>query len=630
VDVPLLAGATPLRYRVSQRGDGRVFELQEGLQDLRLRDGAGREVPYLLMPPETRTPRWMAGSILPVASTKTTSGLEADLGSRATLDRFRIHGIAAPFLKRLRLEGSGDRSHWTVLAPEATIFDLPDQRLRNVEVEFEPGDYRYLRVTWDDRASARVIRVGEVAARVHDVGGPPPSTAVTVSFSRRSSEPGKSRYRITLPGAHLPVMAIDVEARNPNIYRAASISEPRLSGSTIDPVALGASQLRRAERDGGIAADTSIPMSFPEGPDLDLVIEDGNNPPLSIERVVAKFAPLPWIYFESSDGAPLAATYGNPSLQAPHYDLEASRGGARKMRVAQARWSNDAVEQRRTAESEVAPGGGAPVERKDFRFTRPVGRLPRGLTSLLLDAEVLAHSQSLNDVRLMDEKGNQVPYLVEKRDAPLTLPLRVPPRAARDRTKSIYRLTLPYDSLPSGTELMITTKSRVFERNVALQKPADESHGREAELLETATWRSADPDNDPPPLKFTAPLRGSRTIELLIDEGDNAPLQIASARLQLPSSALRFISNGASLTLVYGNSSVAAPRYDLALLAPRLFGQPSREIPLQSKVADESAASPKIERSVFWAAIVAAVLILLFTLVRLLPGRTTVSGDQNP
>jgi hypothetical protein len=83
------------------------------------------------------------------------------------IDRIRLDGIATPFLKRATLEGSGDRTRWTLLA-DTTVFDLPDQDLRQTEVAFDAGEYRYLRVTWDGGASARVAGVGRASARLSD------------------------------------------------------------------------------------------------------------------------------------------------------------------------------------------------------------------------------------------------------------------------------------------------------------------------------------------------------------------------------------------------------------------------------------------------------------------------------
>jgi len=352
------------------------------------------------------------------------------------------------------------------------------------------------------------------------------------------------------------------------------------------------------------------------------VIDSGGLLPLSITAITARLAPQPWIYFESADGAPLTATYGDPQLQRPHYDLEASRRGIPTVAVAQAKWSPATVAPRSSAPGDGVPMAGAPIERKAFRYARTLGAMPRGLTSLVLDAHVLAHSDALRDVRLTDSGGNQIPYLIECRDSPLPIRLAVPGRQSAERNQSVYRFTLPYDALPAGAKLVLRTSARVFDRQVVLRRPADESHGRDAEVIESATWQSSDPDSDPPPLTFAAPARRAHALELEIDEGDNAPLPIVSAELLLPSYALRFVNPGSPLTLLYGNGSIAPPRYDLALLAPRLFGQSSHEVTLAAAEPADGAGTTSRERKIFWIVIAAAAVILLFTLTRLLRGVT--------
>jgi hypothetical protein len=95
------------------------------LDDLRLRAANGREVPYLVVQPAAPAGDWVPARILPVRATKKESGFEADLGGVKTVSRLRLDGLPEPFLKRYRLEGSGDRARWTVLVAEGTLFALP-------------------------------------------------------------------------------------------------------------------------------------------------------------------------------------------------------------------------------------------------------------------------------------------------------------------------------------------------------------------------------------------------------------------------------------------------------------------------------------------------------------------------
>jgi hypothetical protein len=599
----------------------------EGLRDLRLYDARQREVGYLLIPPASREPQWVGGRMLPIASTKNSSGFEVDLHASVTVDRLRLQGIAAPFLKRVRVEGSGDRARWTLLA-DSTLFDLPEERLQMLHVAFEPGAFRYLRVTWDDRSSARVTAVGGASARLHGPAAPAEPLRATLPFRKRASEPGKSRYRIHLPGPHLPLAAIEVRVANGNVFRTATITEPRLGNGEVLPVPLGSGTLRRAERAGAVAEEMAIDVERPLGRELDLVIDDGNNPPLVVTAIVARLVPQPWIYFEASAATPLTARYGNERLDAPRYDLEAARKHLDLTRVATATWSNAPrdVATPAAATDTIASLQGATVDRGEFSVTRPIPPTTPGLAVLLLDADVQARSRELADVRIVTAKDAQVPYLVETRDEPLVVPLTLE-RVDGERGTSVYRLPLPYATLPAATRLVLETNARVFEREVTLRSAAGGRRGQVSSGLAHATWRAIDPELLPPALTFDVPVRGIEALELVIAEGDNAPLPLARAKLLLPSAALRFHHPGTPLFLLYGNGEAQEPRYDLSLLGPHLFGQPARELTLDPLKSSGKTEGTDRERQLFWAVMVAVAVVLLLLLARLLIPRAAPVSD---
>jgi hypothetical protein len=664
-DVPLLAAAQPLVYEPGREA-GRLGPFQGGLADLRLFDAAGREVPYLLVAPRYREPEWRRGSLLPLAATKTASGFEVDLGAgtAAPIDRVRITGLPAPFLKRFRLEGGGDRSRWTVLVAEGTLFDLPDERLRQLDVAIPAGDFRYLRLTWNDASSARLPLPGEVAARLVRPVDPGPPARVPVAFERRPSEPGKSRFRLRLPAARLPVVALELDvAGGPGgpLLREATVSQGHLgsSGGTteITPVRLGEATLRRAVRDGLSAADLRIPLSAserPDGPDLELTVDDGDNPPLPLAGVTAELAPLPWIYLEAAGPAPLTARFGDPKAGTPpRYDLEALRDQVVGARTAAARWGalRD-LELRETGAAAPIPGlsAGAPLDRRPFRYRREIPAAPPGLTALLLDAAVLSRSAELADLRIADAQGRQVPYLLERRDEPLALAL--PSLARRPRegdppSLSRYAIELPYPTLPAA-RLVLATPARVFEREVRLVEIREvprnardarrfARQGEEAgeRTVAQASWRHADPDAPAPELTLDLPPGLGTHLDLLVEEGDNAPLPLNRPRLLLPADRLRFFTPAAAaapaaghLELLYGQPGLAAPRYDLSLLAPRLLGEAAHEIALGAEPRPSPEPDPAaLEKKIFWGALVSAVLVLLLILARLLRGHPNPPGS---
>ncbi len=322
------------------------------------------------------------------------------------------------------------------------------------------------------------------------------------------------------------------------------------------------------------------------------------------------------------------------------------------------------------------PGGGgallgATIDVSEFRFARDVPAGPAGLTALALDAAVLAHSR-LSDLRLVDRDGHQRAYVLESREEPLTIPLGgslplqpapdtrrgppLPPERAQDArwgprltpgeapdwlheqlknappgTRTIYRLHLPYDALPAS-KLVLTTGTRVFTRQVAAFVRWDPQPGRErvgARRIASATWAHADPEEPPPHVTFELPPLETADLVLIVDEGDNAPLPIESARVLLPGYQIRFLRADAQpLTLFYGDPTVSAPRYDLALLKPYVLDAPASEIvPGPERERAPAASAAHLPFWAFWGVLIVAVLVLLVLIVRLLRAESAGAGS---
>lgn len=131
---------------------------------------------------------------------------------------------------------------------------------------------------------------------------------------------------------------------------------------------------------------------------------------------------------------------------------------------------------------------------------------------------------------------------------------------------------------------------------------------------------ASSPERNAPALLLDLPADEGRELFVSIDDGDNAAVPLVGASLLLPAQRLRFVREaGAELTLVYGQGSLAAPRYDLELLAPpssrrsRGRRRPSRR-QFQGAPEPEAKSGPKL----FWAALVGAVVALLVLVARLL------------
>jgi hypothetical protein len=636
IDVAMVAGGSPFNVRMRDPDDPDAGAVATGgLADLRLFDVAGAEVPYLLVASPDAVPPWRdASAILPIAPVETgrqrTSGFEADLGESVLVDRFRLDRLPPPFLKRLRLEGSGDRAHWTLLVEEGTVFDLPDPRLRQVELGFVAGAYRYFRVTWDDTRSGRIGPPRSASARIVSQIVPAAPLMTAVVLERRPSEPGRSRFHLRLPGARLPIVALDLDVAPGHVMRDVEVYEARLTGSEALPAIIGRGTVKRVEQESLTAEALRIHIQPPVEPALDLVVDDGNNPPLDLRGVTARFAELPSIYFESQ--AAVLARYGNSTLPPPRYDLEAARRSVRIEQVAEARWGEPRT--RTDADTSVAaeslPTAGAAIEAARFKFIRDIPQGEPGMIALRLDEAALAHSRGIGsrfgDVRVIGEDGRQVPYLLERSSEPLSVDVtleRLDPAPAALRTRpseTVYAVAWPYERL-SSARLVLTTSTRVFRRrvSVAAERPPDRQRRDPwIETLASSEWLNATQENAAPALTLPLPDREASRLLVVVDEGDNSALPIASGRLLFPQYRLRlFRAPQTRLRLAYGVPGLAAPNYDLALLSPRLLGVSATEV---AAAAERDGSAPPVSLlspQVFWAIVAAAVAILVFLIVRL-------------
>lgn len=286
---------------------------------------------------------------------------------------------------------------------------------------------------------------------------------------------------------------------------------------------------------------------------------------------------------------------------------------------------------------QVAPQPGPPVDPVSFRYRRtvPAGS---GLSAIPLDAAVLAHSRvggAFADLRLVDGANRQVPYVIAGGRTPLSLPLtlrRVEPQARELKTRppdrrSVYVLDAPLVDLPAAS-LVLETTARDFTRHVSvgLQRPPDRRH-REAwfDVLATGSWAHGGADGATEPLTLAVPATAGSALVVAVDEGDNSPLPLTAARLLMPAYRMLFYHPGAPLLLLYGNENIRAPSYDLAMRTPPVAEEAAAELAMgpeedtHGQGSDRAAAV--LPPSVFWGALVAAVVVLAGLLVRLLKAR---------
>jgi hypothetical protein len=248
-----------------------------------------------------------------------------------------------------------------------------------------------------------------------------------------------------------------------------------------------------------------------------------------------------------------------------------------------------------------------------------------------LDAAVLAHSAFTTagrfaDLRIVDGQGRQVPYLVERLDEPLRIPLSlVTQESTAPNGRSVYVIVLPHAGLPAST-LVLRTSASVFRREVqvdAMRRVDGAGREQAFNVVPRTAWRHNEASGTAaPPLTLDLPALQSQRLQVTVSEGDNVPLPISGVELQLPAYRVRFQRPADTpLSMLYGRPDLPAPEYDLALIRRQVLDAPVTEITAGGERSQVPAsARPVLPRTAFWFILAFATVALVWmirTLVRM-------------
>ncbi|APR77247.1 Hypothetical protein A7982_02594 [Minicystis rosea] len=193
-----------------------------------------------------------------------------------------------------------------------------------------------------------------------------------------------------------------------------------------------------------------------------------------------------------------------------------------------------------------------------------------GVARVRLGPDVLAAARAdLADLRVVDSASRQWPYVlrtsVEREEVALRVDL------ARERGRSRYTLALPV--APAAVEtLTIRVDRAFFDRPYRLLGEASSDGSADpSRSMTLASGRLSRAAGGPESIDIAfAPARLVSMI-LVVDDGDDAPLPLTSARATLPLAELRVVAPAGAYTLLAGDAGVEPPRYEMARLRDRIL-----------------------------------------------------------
>ncbi len=605
---------------------------RSGLEDLRLLDAAGNEVPYLVERPEPRS----GSSVIPKNFRYTadpesqTTTLFIETGVAEPLVGVSLETPASSFLKPVRVEGSNDGQIWQELAADQPIFRQPGGA-ENRRITLPQAGYSFLRLTLDDRRSAPVPFTG---ARLHMPGASAPSQPLPVTIKSRDENPGVTRLALDFGAANLPVASVRIETSEPLFTRDVTFAVPEVSGEGICERTLGHAVIYRVGVEGKSEARLDLPIEKQiRSRELILLIRNEDSPPLVITGVSGERRLTRLVFFAREPGRYTVLT-GNGQCPAPRYDLAALGPQLRKKTetypVPQPKLSpfvDNPDYQTPEALGSLAPAG-APLDVTGWKFRKLVQLSTAGVQQLELDPETLAHAaRDFSDLRLVRD-GQQLPFLLEHPSIARTVALNaasvvVPKSPALSR----WSIKLPQAGLPI-TQLGCVSPSPLFLREMRLWEEQTGSRGEKyPRELGRAAWRQTP---GIPSRELTIALAQppqTDTLFLDTDNADNPAIELREFHLSYPVTRVVFkAAPGVAqpLWLYYGNRTAGTPSYDLALVSGQILrAEKSRA----SAGAEEAthAKRPAGEETaetggiLFWCVLAGVVVALLAIVSRLLP-----------
>ncbi len=596
------------------------------LEDLRLYDDAGNEVPYVIERPvpTVKIVRTVKSFQVAMQARATVITIETGLGQ--PLDTVTLETPALDFLKPVRVEASADGRTWQKLAQGQPVFRQPNGASR-LQLNFSSGVWAWLRLTVDDQRTAAIPFTGARVQATVTESAPVEWSQARISESQEN--PGETRLALNLGAANLSVANVWIATDEPLFSRHVTLAVPQITEAEIREQAVGQGAVYRVAVEGQPASENlSVPLEQQvRSRELLVFVKNENNPPLPIKSVRIERRPV-YLVFLAKQAGTFHLLTGNDHCPAPKYDLAALGMNLKSVAVSPVKISAPADSASYRA-PEVLPGvedGGTALDVADWKFRQPVKLARSGAQQLELGLEALSQAQpGLGDLRLL-RGGKQVPYLLEHTSISRAIPPAVTATTdAKDPKLSRWILKLPHANLPV-TRLTCVARTALFEREIrAYEEVADQRGEKYRRALGAASWvQMPNRTSKEFVLTLSGPLQ-SDTLFLETHNGDNAPINLENFQLFHPVSRVVFkAAAGDDFFLYYGNRRVAAPRYDLSLVAGQLLAAEKSAATLAAREQLKKSAwgenrMPGQGGVLFWGILAVVVVGLLVVISRLLP-----------
>jgi hypothetical protein len=600
---------------------------QPCLEDLRLIDQTGNQVPYLIERPAPEAESTVRPTEFRSSIENGATRLILKTGIGAPISGVTLETPARQFVKGVDVEGSHDGANWKKLAAGEAIFESPNGATKQ-RISFREGIWEFLRLTIDDRRSDPVPFTG---AQLHKARANAPAEVVPITIKSRDESLGTTRVGIDLGAANLTLASLRIDTNEPLFTRAVTLATPELGDDGVRERTIAEAVIYRANVNGKSEARLDIPVELQiHTRELLVLIRNEDSPPLSIEGVRAERRFVRLIFFANQAGR-YSLLSGNSQAAAPHYDLSALSERLKNASAREVVLSPVAANPNYKAPEALAALrlAGAKIDISKWKFRKSLTLTQSGVQQIELDPELLSHAlPDQRDVRLIRGE-QQIPFLLERTS--ISRPISLIAAAVNDSKKpslSRWSLKLPQAALPI-TRLGCTSPSPLFHREMRLWEEITDERGDKFPCeLGRSAWDQT-PTTGKRDLIIQLNARPqSDTLFLGTDNGDNPPIELRDFRAYYSAARVLFKAEpdpAQPIWLYYGNRDATAPHYDLTLVSGELL-RAERSNMIAGAEEGLSSSADRVgqtltgfSRYIFWGTLALVVIALLAIMSRLLP-----------
>jgi len=446
---------------------------------------------------------------------------------------------------------------------------------------------------------------------------------VPLSLREQRNEGTAQHFELLRPAGIVP-SALRIETGTLAFERHLEVHD---RGQGSQPDSLGAGYVFRlpgaagsAPPAGGVPLEElELPLRAASGPWLEVGIENGDSPALEALSFSAVVHTPSLVFSLPAAGRNVRLYFGGGRATAPRYDLgrllqQREPLGTPPLQASEARLAEvlDNPLFDRTPMLGFALHAGAAVEEQLYAQQRQldIASAPDGLTRIALTAaDVAALRPDLGDLRVVDGSGRQWPYLLEhaRRFEAVTLQIGTVSGVKRSRRS----LGLPM-ALLAPSELLLEPSDSFFDRAYRIEGRAEGG-----DRIELATGRLRRSHGASGPIEIELSAARVSSLELEVEDGDNAPLGWKSARARVAIPDLYVLAPAGKYRLLLGNPGEVAPSYDIESARELVLSVASQEQTLGPLLDNPSfratarlAAGGGALSAVMWGVLALAVVVL--------------------